>query len=79
MVFQIVGVGSLGVFNDIQVYGDRMNHSIGDDGILQVKDGDYELFDNKGEFIQDIHNGSLKFAIIILNINLQKKIMRIME
>ncbi|UNP75974.1 hypothetical protein MN033_22315 [Bacillus nitratireducens] len=60
MVFQIVGVGSLGVFNDIQVYGDRMNHSIGDDGILQVKDGDYELFDNEGEFIPDIHNGSLK-------------------
>ncbi|GAE40366.1 hypothetical protein BW1_029_00920 [Bacillus mycoides NBRC 101238 = DSM 11821] len=60
MVFQIVGVGSLGVFNDIQVYGDRMNHSIGDDGILQVKDGDYELFDNKGEFMPDIHNGSLK-------------------
>ncbi len=60
MMFQIVGVGSLGVFNDIQVYGDRMNHSIGDDGILQVKDGDYELFDDEGEFIPDIHNGSLK-------------------
>ncbi len=60
MVFQVVGVGSLGVFNDIQVYGDRMNHSIGDDGILQVKDGDYELFDDEGEFIPDIHNGSLK-------------------
>ncbi|MBJ8106589.1 MULTISPECIES: DUF7003 family protein [Bacillus cereus group] len=60
MVFQVVGVGSLSVFNDIQVYGDRMNHSIGDDGILQVKDGDYELFDDEGEFIPDIHNGSLK-------------------
>ena len=62
MVFQIVGVGSLGVYNDIQVYGDRMNHSIGDDGILQVNDGDYELFDDEGEFIPDIHNGSLKIC-----------------
>ena len=60
MVFQVVGVGSLGVFNDIHVYGDRINHTIGDDGILQLNDGDYELFDNEGEFIPDIHNGSLK-------------------
>lgn len=60
MVFQIVGVGSLGVCNDIQVYGDRVNHSIVDDGILQLNDGEYELFDNEGEFIPDIHNGSVK-------------------
>ncbi len=60
MVFQVVGVGSLGVFNDIQVYGDRINHSIGDDGILQLNDGDYELFDDEGEFIPDIYNGSVK-------------------
>ncbi|HDR4726810.1 hypothetical protein J0835_23515 [Bacillus cereus group sp. Sample62] len=60
MVFQVVGVGSLGVCNDIQVYGDRVNHSIGDDGILQLNDGEYELFDNEGEFIPDIHNGSVK-------------------
>ncbi len=60
MVFQIVGVGSLGVCNDIQVYGDRVNHSIGDDGILQLNDGEYELFDNEGEFIPDIHKGSVK-------------------
>ncbi|WHY28688.1 DUF7003 family protein [Bacillus wiedmannii] len=60
MVFQVVGVGSLGVCNDIQVYGDRINHSIGDDGILQLNNGDYELFDDEGEFIPDIYNGSLK-------------------
>ncbi|KZD73294.1 MULTISPECIES: DUF7003 family protein [Bacillus] len=60
MVFQIVGVGSLGVCNDIQVYGERVNHSIVDDGILQLNDGEYELFDNEGEFIPDIHNGSVK-------------------
>ncbi|MFL0401784.1 DUF7003 family protein [Bacillus nitratireducens] len=60
MVFQFVGVGSLGVCNDIQVYGDRVNHLIGDDAILQLNDGDYELFDDEGEFILDIHNGSLK-------------------
>lgn len=60
MVFQIVGVGSLGVCNDIHVYGDRVNHSIGDDGILQLNNGDYELFDNEGGFIPDIHSGSLK-------------------
>ncbi|MDA1679024.1 DUF7003 family protein [Bacillus cereus group sp. TH152-1LC] len=60
MVFQIVGVGSLGVCNDIHVYGDRINHTIGDDGILQLNDGDYELFDNEGEFIPDIHSGGVK-------------------
>ncbi|PGU34625.1 hypothetical protein COD66_11355 [Bacillus cereus] len=60
MVFQVVGVGSLGVCNDIHVYGDRINHTIGDDGILQLRDGDYELFDNEGEFIRDVHNGSVK-------------------
>ncbi|PEX44202.1 hypothetical protein COJ42_03135 [Bacillus cereus] len=60
MVFQFVGVGSLGVCNDIQVYDDRVNHLIGDDAILQLNDGDYELFDDEGEFILDIHNGSLK-------------------
>ncbi|GAB6555388.1 hypothetical protein bcgnr5388_17330 [Bacillus cereus] len=60
MVFQVVGVGSLGVCNDIQVYGDRVNHSIADDGILQLNDGEYKLFDNEGEFIPDIHNGSVK-------------------
>ncbi|PEW77771.1 hypothetical protein CN424_16800 [Bacillus cereus] len=60
MVFQVVGVGSLGVCNDIHVYGDRINHTIGDDGILQLNDGDYELFDDEGEFIIDIHNGSVK-------------------
>ncbi|WIG36308.1 DUF7003 family protein [Bacillus toyonensis] len=60
MVFQFVGTGSLGVFNDIQVYGDRITHSMGDDGILQLNDGDYELFDDEGEFILDIYNGSLK-------------------
>ncbi|MBJ8076761.1 hypothetical protein JDS92_15505 [Bacillus cereus group sp. N12] len=60
MVFQFVGTGSLGVFNDIQVYGDSITHSMGDDGILQLNDGDYELFDDEGEFILDIYNGSLK-------------------
>lgn len=60
MVFQVVGVGSLGVCNDIQVYGDRINHSIGDDGILQLNDGDYELFDDEGEFIPNIYNDSVK-------------------
>ncbi|WP_212935478.1 DUF7003 family protein [Bacillus hominis] len=60
MVFQVVGVGSLGVFNDIQIYGDRMNHSIGDDRILQLNDGNHELFDNEGEFMPDIYTGSLK-------------------
>lgn len=60
MVFQVVGVGSLGVCNDIHVYGDRINHTIGDDGILQLNDGDYELFDDEGEFIPNIHSGSVK-------------------
>lgn len=60
MVFQVVGVGSLGVCNDIQVYGDRINHSIGDDGILQLNDGEYELFDDEGEFIPNIYNDSVK-------------------
>ena len=60
MVFQIVGVGSLGVCNDIQVYGDRITHSMGDDCILQLNNGDYELFDDEGEFIPNIYNGSLK-------------------
>lgn len=60
MVFQLVGVGSLGVFNDIQVYGDRITHSMGDDCILQLNDGDYELFDDEGEFIPNIYNGSVK-------------------
>ena len=60
MVFQVVGVGSLGVCNDIQVYGDRINHSIGDDGILQLNDGEYELFDDEGEFMPNIYNDSVK-------------------
>ena len=60
MVFQIVGVGSLGVCNDIQVYGDRITHSMGDDCILQLNNGDYELFDDEGEFIPNIYKGSLK-------------------
>ncbi len=60
MVFQFVGVGSLGVCNDIQVFGDRVNHLIGDDAILQLNNGEYELFDDEGEFIIDIHNGSLQ-------------------
>ncbi len=60
MVFQLVGVGSLGVCNDIQVYGDRITHSMGDDCILQLNDGNYELFDDEGEFMPNIYNGSLK-------------------
>lgn len=60
MVFQFVGVGLLGVCNDIYIYGDKMNQLIGDDGILQLNDGDYELFDDEGEFIPDIHKGSVK-------------------
>ncbi len=59
MVFQFVGVGSLGIFNDIQIYGDRIDYSIADDGILQLSDGDYEVFDDEGEFLLDIHKGSL--------------------
>ena len=60
MVFQVVGVGSLGVCNNIQIYGDGVDHLIGDDGILQLNDGDYELFDDEGEFVLDIHKGSVK-------------------
>ena len=60
MVFQLVGVGSLGVCNDIQVYGDRITHSMGDDCILQLNDGNYELFNDEGEFMPNIYNGSLK-------------------
>ncbi|HHB1767315.1 TPA: hypothetical protein ACOQ31_006241 [Bacillus cereus] len=60
MVFQFVGVGSLGVCNDIHIYGDKVNQLIGDDTILQLNDGDYELFDDEGEFVLDIHTGSVK-------------------
>ncbi|MDP7992688.1 hypothetical protein Q9B79_23320 [Bacillus sp. MHSD_36] len=60
VVFQFVGVGSLGVCNDIHIYGDRVNQLIGDDTILQLNDGDYELFDDEGEFVLDIHTGSVK-------------------
>jgi len=60
MVFQFVGVGSLGVCNDICIYGDKVNRLIGDDGILQLNDEGYELFDDEGEFIPDIHKGSVK-------------------
>ena len=74
MVFQLVGVGSLGVCNDIQVYGDRITHSMGDDCILQLNDGNYELFNDEGEFMPNIYNGSLKFVSSILNMNLQKRI-----
>ncbi|PEK02004.1 hypothetical protein CN558_07660 [Bacillus wiedmannii] len=60
VVFQFVGVGSLGVCNDIHIYGDRVKQLIGDDAILQLNDGDYELFDDEGEFVLDIHTGSVK-------------------
>lgn len=51
---------SLGVCNDIHIYGDKVNQLIGDDTILQLNDGDYELFDDEGEFVLDIHTGSVK-------------------
>ncbi|HDR4562415.1 DUF7003 family protein [Bacillus cereus] len=60
MVFQFVGVGSLGVCNDIYIYDDRVNQLIGDDAILQLNKRDYELFDDEGEFIPNIHSGSVK-------------------
>ncbi|PGD64691.1 DUF7003 family protein [Bacillus wiedmannii] len=60
VVFQFVGVGSLGVCNDIHIYDDRVKQLIGDDAILQLNDGDYELFDDEGEFVLDIHTGSVK-------------------
>ncbi|PEP26993.1 hypothetical protein COI40_26590 [Bacillus wiedmannii] len=60
VVFQFVGVGSLGVCNDIHIYGDRVKQLIGDDAILQLNDGGYELFDDEGEFVLDIHTGSVK-------------------
>ncbi|EEL31202.1 Uncharacterized protein BC141101_06069 [Bacillus toyonensis] len=59
MVFQFVGVDSLGISNHIQVYGDGIEYSIIDDRLIQLREDEYEIFDNSGEFLLDLYNGQV--------------------
>lgn len=59
MIFQIIGVDSLGASNWIYMYGNKVDNMITDDTIIQLSDGNYELFNDNGDFIPDLYHGSL--------------------
>ncbi|PEJ53568.1 hypothetical protein CN676_09725 [Bacillus wiedmannii] len=60
MVFQFVGVDSLGVSNVVHMLSEKEDRMIADDTILQLSNEDYELFDDRGNFIPDLYSGNLK-------------------
>ncbi|MGW6189293.1 DUF7003 family protein [Bacillus cereus] len=60
MVFQLIGVDSLGVSNVIHMLSEKGDHMIADDTILQLSNEDYELFDGRGNFIPDLYSGDLR-------------------
>ncbi|UOY94198.1 hypothetical protein MUG87_08925 [Ectobacillus sp. JY-23] len=62
IIFQFVEVGNFGIGNNIFMYGNTLKHnhcSILDDAIVQLSDGQYDLFDDNGEFIPSLYKDKI--------------------